>query len=64
MQTPYFLRLQRDRRVSPAKANLRVMTFSFGQFRNTLHESEGLRKISELERPLDAPILIMDRPLG
>jgi hypothetical protein len=40
------------------------MTFSFGQFRNTLHESESLRKISELERPLDAPILIKDRPLG
>ena len=64
MQALYFLRLQRDRRVPPPKANLGVMAFSFRQLANTFHKSEGLRKVLKLERPLDAPILIEYRPFG
>ena len=64
MQALYFLRLQRDRRVSPPKANLWVMAFSFRQLAHTFHKGEGLRKVLELERPLDAPILIEYRPFG
>jgi len=64
MQTLYFLRLQRDRGVSPPETNLWMMAFSFRQLANTFHKSKGLRKVLELERPLDAPILIEYRPFG
>ena len=64
VQALYFLRLQRDRRVSPPETNLRMMAFSFRQLANTFYKSEGLRKILELERPLNASILIEYRPFG
>jgi hypothetical protein len=41
-----------------------MMAFSFRQLANTFYKSEGLRKILELERPLNASILIEYRPFG
>src|SRR6187200_57863 len=64
VQALYFLGLQRDCRVPPPKADLWMMAFSFRQLANTFHKGEGLCKVVEPERPLDAPILIEDRPFG
>jgi hypothetical protein len=58
------LRLQRNRGVSPAKTDVGVMTFSFGQVASTLCEGKRLGEIFELEGSLDPPILIAHRPCG
>jgi len=47
------LRLQRDRGVSPAEADVGVVTFSFGEVANTLRKGKRLGEIFELEGPLD-----------
>jgi hypothetical protein len=58
------LRLQRDRGVSPAEADVGVVTFSFGEVANTLRKGKRLGKILELEGSLDPSILIAYCPCG
>src|SRR5271166_5751790 len=64
VQPFYLLRFQRNRRVAPAKTDLRVMTLRLGQFGNVRHESERLAEVLEPVSPLDPGATIRQRPLG
>jgi len=53
MQSMDLLGLQRDRHISPAEADIRMMAFGFREFTNLLNEGKRLPKIAKLEAPLD-----------
>jgi len=54
MQSLDLLGLQRDRRIAPTEADIRMMAFSFREFTNLLNKGKRLPKIAKPEAPLDA----------
>src|SRR5262252_10141693 len=54
MQSFDLLGLQRDRRVAPTEADIRMMAFSFREFTNLLNKGKRLAEIPKPEAPLDA----------
>ena len=53
MQSMDLLGLQRDRRIAPTKADVRMMAFSLREFTNFLNKIERLPEIAKSEAPLD-----------
>jgi len=53
MQPMDLLGLQRDRRIAPTEADIRMMAFSFREFTNLLNEAKRLPEIAKPETPLD-----------
>src|SRR5262249_14182144 len=45
---------ERDGRVTPAEADIRVMAFGLGEFPDPMHEAQCLAEITESKRPFDA----------
>jgi hypothetical protein len=45
MQSLDLLGLQRDRRIAPTEANIRMMAFSFREFTNLLNKVSASRKL-------------------
>ena len=54
MQSLDLLGLQRDRRITPTEADVRMMAFRVREFTNLLNECKRLPEIAEAEAPLDA----------
>ena len=54
MQSLDLLGLQRNRRIAPAEADIRMMTFSFRELTNLLNKGQRLPEIVKPEAPLDA----------
>ena len=54
MQSLDLLGLQRDRRIAPTEADIRMMAFGFREFTNRLDKSKRLPEIAKPEAPLDA----------
>ena len=54
MQSLDLLGLQRDRRITPTEADIRMMAFSFREFANLLNKGKCLPEISKPKAPLDA----------
>jgi hypothetical protein len=54
MQPLDLLGLQRDRRVAPTEADIRMMAFRFREFTNLLNKGQRLPEIAKPEAPLDA----------
>ena len=54
MQSLDLLGLQRDRRVAPTEADIRMMAFSFREFADFLNKGKRLPEIAKREAPLDA----------
>jgi hypothetical protein len=53
MQSLDLLGLQRDRRITPTEADIRMMAFSFREFTNLLNKGKRLPEIAKPEAPLD-----------
>ena len=53
MQPMDLLGLQRDRRIAPAEADVRMMAFSLREFTNLLNEGKRVPEIGKPEAPLD-----------
>ena len=53
MQSLDLLGLQRDRRIAPTEADVRMMAFSLRELTNFLHKGERLAEIAKSEAPLD-----------
>jgi hypothetical protein len=53
MQPMDLLGLQRDRRIAPTEADIRMMALSLREFTNLLNEAKGLPEIAKPEAPLD-----------
>jgi hypothetical protein len=54
MQSLDLLGLQRDRRIAPTEADIRMMAFGFRELANLLDKGQRLPEIAKLEAPLDA----------
>src|SRR4030088_861860 len=54
MQSLDLLGLQRDRRIAPTEADIRMMAFGFREFTNLLNKGKRLAEIAKPEAPLDA----------
>ena len=54
MQSLDLLGLQRDRRIAPAEADIRMMAFGLCEFTNLPNEGKRLAEIAKPEAPLDA----------
>ena len=54
MQSLDFLGLQRDRRIAPAEADIRMMAFGFRELANLLDKGQRLPEITKPEAPVDA----------
>src|SRR6266446_9497504 len=63
MQSLDLLGLQRDRRVAPTEAEIRMMAFSFREFTNLLNKGERLPEIAKPEAPLDAVSFLQQLPV-
>ena len=63
MQSLDLLGLQRDRRIAPTEADIRMMSFSFREFTNLLNKGKRLSKIVKPEAPLDAVSFIHQLPV-
>jgi hypothetical protein len=63
MQSLDFLSLQRDRRIAPAEADIRMMAFSFREFTNFLNKDKCLPEIAKSEAPLDAMSFLQQLPV-
>jgi hypothetical protein len=64
MQALDLLRLQGDRRISPAEGDVRMVSFGFRQITSTLYEGKRLCKILKLKCSLDPLIAVEDSPFG
>ena len=53
MQSMDLLGLQRDGRITPTEADIRMMAFSFREFTNFLDKGKGLPEIVKPEAPLN-----------
>ena len=53
MQPMDLLGLQRDRRIAPTEADIRMMAIGFREFTNLLNEAKRLPEIAKSETPLD-----------
>jgi hypothetical protein len=58
----YFLRLQADRRIAPAKTDVRMMAFGLSEFTDLLDKGPGFAKVAEPESPLDT-MSVVAKPL-
>src|SRR3982075_939567 len=54
MQSLDLLGLQRDRRIAPTEADIRMMAFGLCEFTNLLNKGKRLAEIAKPEAPLDA----------
>src|SRR5258708_13198468 len=63
MQSLDLLGLQRDRRVAPTEADIRMMAFSFREFTNLLNKGKRLPEIAKPEAPLDAVSFLQQLPV-
>ena len=54
MQSLDLLGLQRDRRIAPAEADIRMIAFGFREFTNLLNKRKRVAEIAKPEAPLDA----------
>jgi hypothetical protein len=63
MQSLDLLGLQRDRRIAPTEADIRMMSFSFREFANLLNKGKRLSKIAKPEAPLDAVSFLHQLPV-
>src|SRR6478735_1716708 len=54
MQSLDLLGLQRDRRIAPTEADIRMMAFGFREFTNLLNKGKRLAEIAKPKAPLDA----------
>ena len=63
MQSLDLLGLQRDRRIAPTKADIRMMAFSFREFTNLLNKGKCLPEIAKSEAPLDAVSFLRQLPV-
>jgi hypothetical protein len=63
MQSLDLLGLQRDRRIAPAEADIRMMAFSFREFTNLLNKGKRLPQIAKPEAPLDAVSFLRQLPV-
>jgi hypothetical protein len=64
MQSLDLLGLQRDRRIAPTEADIRMMAFSFREFTNLLNKGKRLPEIAKPEAPLDAVSFLRQLPIG
>src|SRR6266478_1583428 len=55
--------LQRDRRIAPTEADIRMMAFSFRKFTNLLNKGKRLSEIAKSEAPLDAVRFLRQLPV-
>src|SRR5271165_5723627 len=63
MQSLDLLGLQRDRRIAPTEADVRMMAFSFREFTNLLNKGKRLPEITKPEAPLDAVSFLRQSPV-
>ena len=63
MQSLDLLGLQRDRRIAPTEADVRMMAFSFREFTNLLNKGKRLPEIAKPEAPLDAVSFLRQLPV-
>src|SRR5271165_2596951 len=63
MQSLDLLGLQRDRRIAPTEADIRMMAFSFREFTNLLNKGKRLPEIAKPEAPLDAVSFLCQLPV-
>ena len=63
MQSIDLLGLQRDRRIAPTEADIRMMAFSFREFTNLLNKGKRLPEIAKPEAPLDAVSFLRQLPV-
>ena len=63
MQSLDLLGLQRDYRVPPTEADIRMMAFSFREFTNLLNKGKRLPEIAKPEAPLDAVSFLQQLPV-
>jgi hypothetical protein len=63
MQSLDLLGLQRNRRVAPTEADIRMMAFSFREFTNLLNKGKRLPEIAKPEAPLDAVSFLRQLPV-
>src|SRR6476620_11131684 len=62
MQSLDLLGLQRDRRIAPTEADIRIVAFGFREFTNLLHKGKRLAEIAKPNAPLDAVIFLHQLP--
>ena len=60
MQSLYFLRLQADRCIAPAEADVRMMAFGLSEFTNLLDKGPCFAKVAEPEGPLDTMSVVAE----
>ena len=63
MQSLDLLGLQRDRRIAPTEADIRMMALSFREFTNLLNKGKCLPEISKPKAPLDAVSFLQQLPI-
>src|SRR5262245_17185657 len=63
MQSLDLLGLQRDRRIAPTEADIRMMSFNFREFTNLLNKGKRLSKIAKPEAPLHAVSFLHQLPV-
>jgi hypothetical protein len=63
MQSLDLLGLQRNRRIAPAEADIRMMAFSFRELTNLLNKGQRLPEIAKPEAPLDAVDFLWQLPV-
>ena len=64
LQSLDLLGLQRDRRIAPTEADIRMMAFSFREFTNLLNKGKRHPEIAKPEAPLDAASFLCKLPSG
>src|SRR6267378_5905566 len=62
MQSLDLLGLQRDRRIAPTEADIRMVAFGFREFTNLLNKGKRLPEITKPEAPFDAVSLLRQLP--
>src|SRR5258708_6154527 len=63
MQSLDLLGLQRDRRIAPTEADIRMMAFGFREFTNLLNKDKRVAEIAKPEAPLDAVSFFRQLPV-
>src|SRR3984893_14273876 len=63
MQSLDLLGLQRDRRIAPTEADIRMMAFGFREFTSLLNKGKRLAEIAKPEAPLDAVSFLRQLPV-
>src|SRR5712672_1606120 len=63
MQSLDLLGLQRDRRIAPTEADIRMMALGLCEFTNLLTKGKRLAEIAKLEAPLDAVSFLRQLPV-